>query len=388
MSLPISSQPSRSELFYDLVLIGAFLSFGVDFGKSPDWEAGIVLALKLILIMWAWEQTALFFNRFSDPFAARLSGTLLPTALRFAFLLQLVAVVAVSLLETSETKLSALNGPLGYGAAALVLSVGLIYELGARWQPDLAEVAHARRNASIVGAILFVASGLSPQPWGAALWILAIIAIFVMNFGPSMPRTLERFPLHREHLSERLGLFVLILIGDVFVKTVVTVHEDSVQEAHLLQLAFVAVISWTLWTIYDREVMSQPTPASAPLLRAWMLWHYLFAIVLLICSVGLVWYIAPNAKYQLGDWIAMVASGGVGVAIGLIAMMRLTAGAPGARAATLRLALIAAVAIVIGLLAWLATPSDWRVGVGTLAVALVALNYWAFRNDQRPASAD
>ena len=388
MSLPISSQPSRSELFYDLVLIGAFLSFGVDFGKSPDWEAGIVLALKLILIMWAWEQTALFFNRFSDPFAARLSGTLLPTALRFAFLLQLVAVVAVSLLETSETKLSALNGPLGYGAAALVLSVGLIYELGARWQPELAEVAHARRNASIVGAILFVASGLSPQPWGAALWILAIIAIFVMNFGPSMPRILKRFPLHREHLSERLGLFVLILIGDVFVKTVVTVHEDSVQEAHLLQLAFVAVISWTLWTIYDREVMSQPTPASAPLLRAWMLWHYLFAIVLLICSVGLVWYIAPNAKYQLGDWIAMVASGGVGVAIGLIAMMRLTAGAPGARAATLRLALIAAVAIVIGLLAWLATPSDWRVGVGTLAVAFVALNYWAFRNDQRPASAN
>jgi len=387
VSLPISSQPSRSELFYDLVLIGAFLSFGVDFGKSPDWEAGIVLALKLTLIMWAWEQTALFFNRFGDPFAARLSGTLLPTALRFAFLLQLVAVVAVSLLETSQTKLSALNGPLGYGAAALVLSVGVIYELGARWQPELAAIAHERRNASIVGAILFVASGLSPQPWGAAFWILAIVAIFVMNFGPSMPAILERFPLQRDHLSERLGLFVLILIGDVFVKTVVTVHEDSVEEAHLLQLAFVAAISWTLWTIYDREVMSRPTPASAPLLRAWMLWHYLFAIVLLICSVGLVWYIAPNAKYQLGDWIAMVASGGVGVAVALIAMMRLTAGAPGARAAAARLGLIAAVAIVIGLLAWLATPSDWRVGVGTLAVAIVALNHWAFRNDPRPAEA-
>jgi hypothetical protein len=119
-----------------------------------------------------------------------------------------------------------------------------------------------------------------------------------------------------------------------------------------------------------------------------MLWHYLFAIVLLICSVGLVWYIAPNAQYQLGDWIAMVASGGVGVAIALIALMRITAAASGARAAAARLAVIAAVAIVIGLLAWLATPSDWRVGVGTLAVAMVALNYWAFRNDPHPASAN
>lgn len=388
MPPPTLSQPSRSELFYDLVLIGAFLSFGVDFGKSPNWESGIVLAMKLTLIMWAWEQTALFFNRFGDPFSARHSGTLLPTALRFAFLIQLVAVLGVSLLETSETKLSALNGPLGYGGAAVVLAIGVIYELGARWQPELAKVAHQRRNASLVGAVLFIASGLSPQPWGAALWMLAVIAIFVMNFGPTMPTTLKLFPLQREHLSERLGLFVLILIGDVFVKTVVTVHEDSVQEAHLLQLAFVAAISWTLWTIYDREVMSRPMPEIAARLRAWMLWHYLFAIVLLICSVGLVWYIAPNAQYQLGDWIAMVAAGGVGVAVALVALMRITAGAPGARAAAARLGVIAVVAVVIGLLAWLATPSDWRVGVGTLAVAMVALNYWAFRNDPRPASAD
>ena len=387
MSMPVTSQPSRAELFYDLVLIGAFLSFGVDFGKDPSLESALMLALKLTLIMWAWEQTALFFNRFGNPFAASFSGKLLPAALRTAFLLQLVGVVAVSLLETSELQLAALGGELGYAAAALALSCALIYELGGRWQPQLEEVARARRNASLVGFVLFIASALSPQPLAPVLWILAIVAIFVIDFGPSMPKILERFPLNSEHLSERLGLFVLILIGDVFVKTVVTVHEDNVKDAHLLQLAFVAVISWTLWTIYDREVMSRPMPERVARLRAWMLWHYLFAITLLICSVGLVWYIAPNDSHPFEDWIAMVASGGIGVAIALIALMRLTADAVGARAGAARLGLIAAVAIVIGLLAWLATPSDWRVGVGTLALALVALNYWAFRSDPRPAEA-
>jgi len=34
------------------------------------------------------------------------------------------------------------------------------------------------------------------------------------------------------------------------------------------------------------------------------------------------------------------------------------------------------------------TPSDWRVGVGTLAVVIVALNHWAFRNDPNPTSVD
>ncbi len=46
------------------MLIGAFLSFGVDFGHEPTVEAAIVLMLKLTLIIWAWQQTALFFNRF------------------------------------------------------------------------------------------------------------------------------------------------------------------------------------------------------------------------------------------------------------------------------------------------------------------------------------
>ncbi len=56
------------------MLIGAFLSFGVDFGHEPTVEAAIVLMLKLTLSIWAWQQTALFFNRFGDPFTKRGDG--------------------------------------------------------------------------------------------------------------------------------------------------------------------------------------------------------------------------------------------------------------------------------------------------------------------------
>jgi drug/metabolite transporter (DMT)-like permease len=72
----------------------------------------------------------------------------------------------------------------------------------------------------------------------------------------------------------------------------------------------------------------------------------------------------------------MVAVGGSGLVIATIALIRLAAGGPGARVAALRVLAIAIAALAIGLLAWLATPSDWRVGVGTLAVALVVLNHW------------
>ena len=375
------AKPAWSELFYDLVLIGAFLSFGVDFGKDPTWESALLLALKLMLIIWAWEQTALFFNRFGDPFEHRSAERQIRAGLRFALLVQLVSVVCVSLVETSELQLSALSGSLGYAGAAVMFSIALMYELGGRWRPELAGIASVRRNTGLVAGLLFLGSGVSSGTLSNALWILGLTLALLATFGPGLGSLMERFPIHRRHLSERLGLFVLILIGDVFVKTVVTVHEDSVDDVHILQLTFVAVAMWMLWTIYQREIASRPTPINAAGMRIWMLAHYLFAVTLLVCSVGLVWYIAPDYQKIDGDWIAMIASGGVGVAIGLIALMRLSAEAPGARAAAGRLAVISATACTIGALAWLATPSNWRIGVGALALALILLNHWSSSHD-------
>ncbi|MSX02954.1 MAG: hypothetical protein F2813_07315 [Actinobacteria bacterium] len=378
-----SARPSWSELFYDLVLIGAFLSFGVDFGSDPTWESGLVLALKLMLIVWSWEQAALFFNRFGDPFNQQRRHENIRTALRFAFLVQLVAVICVSLVESSKMALDAFTGDLGFAGAAVVISMALIYELGGRWKPQLRELASLRRNAGLAAGALFIGSGVAAPPLSTALWIAGLAVAMVATFGPGMGSIVKRFPINRSHFSERLALFVLILIGDVFVKTVITVHEETVDSVDVMQLAFVAVAMWMLWAIYEREIASRPMPEGTRGMRFWMLAHYLFAITLLVCSVGLVWYIAPDYQKITGDWIAMVASGGVGVAIGLIALMRLAAGADGARAGAGRLLVISAVACSIGLLAWLATPSNWRVGVGALAVSLVLLNHWRSASDVR-----
>ena len=374
-------KPAWSELFYDLVLIGAFLSFGFDFGKDPTWQSALQLALKLLVIIWAWEQTALFFNRFGDPFEHHSAQRQIRAGLRFALLVQLVSVVCVSLVEIKQMQLSELNGSLGYAAAAAMFSIALTYALGGVWRPELAGIATVRRNTGLAAGAFFLASGLLSGALSNVIWIIGLAIALLATFGPGLGSLMERFPIHRRHLSERLGLFVLILIGDVFVKTVVTVHEDSVDDVHILQLAFVAVAMWMLWTIYQREIASRPTPINAAAMRIWMLAHYLFAVTLLVCSVGLVWYIAPDYQKIDGDWIAMIASGGVGVAIGLIAVMRLSAEAPGARGAAGRLAVISATACTIGALAWLATPSNWRVGVGALALALILLNHWSSSHD-------
>ena len=35
------TKPAWSELFFDLAMVGAFLSFGADFSKEKSWGAGI-----------------------------------------------------------------------------------------------------------------------------------------------------------------------------------------------------------------------------------------------------------------------------------------------------------------------------------------------------------
>ena len=118
---------------------------------------------------------------------------------------------------------------------------------------------------------------------------------------------------------------------------------------------------------------------------AWMVAHYLFAPFLLISGIGLVWYVAPDYQKIYGDWIAFVAIGGIAGAIASIAIMRRAAAGTDAKQATARLLVIAAGAVVIGLLAWLATPSDWRVGVGSLAVFLLLANSAVERSERTGA---
>lgn len=109
-------------------------------------------------------------------------------------------------------------------------------------------------------------------------------------------------------------------------------------------------------------------------MRAWLLAHFVLGSALLIAGIGLVWYVAPAFQKTYGDWIAMVAVGGVGLAILAIAAMRTLTRGEGEGDSPLELLAVSAVTLAIGALAWLATPSDWRVGVGSMAVWLLLAN--------------
>jgi low temperature requirement protein LtrA len=372
---PVESQrPAWAELFYDLALIGAFLSFGVDFGKDPGWQSASVLALKLVVIFWAWEQTALFFNRFGNPFSSEERPSPTISLLRASFLAQLIGIIALSLVEGDPLQLGDVPSEIGQASAAIMFAVALTHELGRRWRPDLADLAAARRNAALFAAVVFLVSEQLPSPWGSLLWGAALATALMATLGPSLGPTLDRFPFDREHLSERVGLFVLIILGDVFVKTVVTVHEDDSAPADIVQLSFVALAVWMVWTLYERNVAAFPAPNRPATVRTWLLAHFVLGSALLIAGIGLVWYVAPAFQKTYGDWIAMVAVGGVGLAILAIAAMRTLTRDEGDGDSPVELLVVSAVTFVIGALAWLATPSDWRVGVASMAFWLLLVN--------------
>lgn len=380
------NKPSWSELFFDLALIGAFLSFAADFNKEKTLGAAIELALKLLLIVWSWEQVTLFINRFGDPFGDDEPRSALTHALQLVSGLILLAVVVVSVVETAPgNSMAEINDDVSFAAAATVLAVGFLYELGGIWRPKLKGIASSRRNAASVAALFFLASAPLTGVSSVAAWIAGLAIVIVATLGPGLGDTLKEFPINADHFSERLGLFVLILIGEVFVKTVVTSHLIDQATANVLQLGFVAVICWMLWSTYQHEVLARGMPEGPAALRGWSAGHYLLAFTLIVASVGLVWYVTPDVDTPVGDWIALVACGGTGLAFAALAVIRLGAGGPGAGRAAARIMVIAGVAVVIGLLAWLATPSHWRVGVGALAVALVILDQWRSREDRDAA---
>ncbi|MFM9140264.1 MAG: low temperature requirement protein A, partial [Solirubrobacterales bacterium] len=339
------TKPSWAELFFDLALIGAFLSFGSDFSKEKTWGAGAELALKLLLIVWAWEQVTLFVNRFGDPFDSQEPRRALVYGIQLTGLLLLVSVVVVSVVESVKgNTMASVDDELSYAAAGVVLAVAILYELGGLWRPPLKALANRRRNAALVAAVFFLASAPLTGALSVASWVAGLTAVLLATLGPGLGETLHRVPINRDHFSERLALFVLILIGEVFVKNVVTSHTVDQATTDVLQLGFVAVICWMIWTTYQHEILVHGTPERAGALRGWSAGHYLRSFALIVASVGLVWYVTPDRATPVGDWIAMIACGGTGLAMLAIALIRLARGGDHARGAAGRILLIALVA--------------------------------------------
>jgi low temperature requirement protein LtrA len=255
------------ELFYDLVIVAAVGYAAHTFAEHPTWGLGLWIAAWTLIMFVLWLLTALNNNLYPGDHPWR----------RVLGLVQMLALVVASLGTVADEGLS---NSIGFAGLAVAFgSVAAAYALAMRDPAvDLRAVRVLGWSSGAAALVLLLGVFLPDDAeWtltGAPPWILAVGVgiVAIPLFGVVVTRVSDR--IDREHMGERLGQLVIIVLGESFMSLVSALGgRPSIPNPLFFVLTFLVVFA--IWTLYFSSVLPAGLPRSPGRLRAWLLTHWL-----------------------------------------------------------------------------------------------------------------
>ncbi len=227
---------SRLELFFDLAYVLCVGELAASLLSDLDVD-GTLEFLGLFALIWlSWVQFTLHNNRFDTD----------DLILRFAKLAAMLAVLGAAASISDATGSKVVPFTICYALGRLIIA-GLYYRAW-RHVDDARGTTGVYLVAMSTVAALWVASLALPSParfvvWGVAV-LVDVAAPIVAGRRPG------RAPLHLEHLPDRFGLLVILVLGEVIAGIVTGVHEVKWSGVSVAIGAMGFVVAAALWWAY------------------------------------------------------------------------------------------------------------------------------------------
>lgn len=316
---------TRLELFFDLAFV-LFVARCADLlAKDETWNGGLVFAALLAVGWWAWASSTLYANRFdTDDAVFRL--------------LTLVAMGGVAGMAAAVQDFDTATGrwfSLAYAAVRLALVAGYArawwHVTGARRTIRPYLIGHA------AGALIWLVSAAVPTPWRYALWAAGVLIDMI---GPTAAARLrDAVPLHTEHLPERFGLFIILVLGESVAAVVVGVHDGHWKPSVVAAAGLAFVVAAGLWWMYfdlsggaaKRRLLQEGDDGTRPGVHDFYVYiHLPVAVALAAVAVGLDHAVLHGADDHLTNGTrGVLAAGLAGYLLGIGVMQAVLTGRPG-----------------------------------------------------------
>lgn len=383
---------SPYELFYDLVFAAAVLGISLDYSKTAGFTSLALVTGAFVFIWWVWQETVLFTNRYGDPlrpidWSKKRRAVVRALVIRWACLLQMIAVVGIALFDPKDLGMEGFQISFPVACAFALSMLLLMRELGAYQHPSLRSYTRRHRPWTIVAIVFFLLSEWFGLPASRVFWTAALAAVVIPGIVLIARDRILSSAGQAKHLSERLMLFVLIISGDFFLKAIVYLHAGDSTDFNLLQLIFVSFIVFSIFRLYMARVGSHTAPRDRNGLLSWLLLHLLLNFAILVSATGMIQYVTPYVGTIDVTVNLLVAGGTIALSLLCFAALDLIGGGERVRARVLNLVGIALLICVAAVIVAFATPTDWRIGMGTIALILVAYTTGTTIQDTRLAAA-
>ena len=202
---------SKLELFFDLAYVLVVIELADTFYSDLTWSGTATFAALFVALWFSWVGFTLYANRFDTD----------DVVFRLAKLTATLAVAGCAAAASGATTTYSTPFVLSFLLGHVIL---LLLQLRA-WR----HVPEARPTL----AVYLVATGTSSALWvaslavgGTARWWFWAAAVLVDAGGPIVATWRQNSaPLHMEHLPERFGLFIILVLGEAVGGAVTGVHD-------------------------------------------------------------------------------------------------------------------------------------------------------------------
>lgn len=227
------------ELFFDLAFVLAIAQVGARLLGDPTWgQVGACVGL-VTLIWWAWASTAIYANRFdTDDLVYRV--------------LKLGGMLAVIVLAASAGGVGGGEGrwfAVAYGVLNLLLAAQ--YLRAWRSVPAARSTIVPYLVGHGLGGAVFVVSAALPE---GARWALWVLGLAVELAAPLLASRGGESPLHLEHLPERFGLFIILVLGESIASAVKGLEHQHFAGGAFGSTVLAFAVAAGLWWVYFDQI--------------------------------------------------------------------------------------------------------------------------------------
>jgi low temperature requirement protein LtrA len=228
------------ELFYDLVFVVAISQVAHHLSKHLSLTGYLEFVAMFLPLWWAWTGTTMYANRFDvDDIGNRLL-----TAVQMLG----IAAMAVNIHDGFG------KGAIGFTLSYVLIRVILVcqYLRVAQYLPAARELCRWYAIGFSIAIAIYLLSMVVPPPLQIGFWVVGLLVDFATPV--SAVRLQARLLPHFEHLPERFGLFVIIVLGEAIIAVVNGVSEQEWDLLSVLTAVFGFAIAFSLWWVYFENV--------------------------------------------------------------------------------------------------------------------------------------
>jgi low temperature requirement protein LtrA len=226
------------ELFYDLVFVATLIQIGNFLSGNVTLLGFAQFLVMLTVVWWSWTGETFYQNRY-------VADDLLHRLLVF---LQIFAVAAMGLSVSQAFGDLYVQFTLAYVATRFILVV--MYIRSMRTHPESKPLGRAYTLGFSIGILIWLGSLLLPAEIHWVGWLVGIAFELGIPIIPRLRQLQRDWEVDLHHITERFGIFTIILLGESFVKILDDAQGTTVGTTQLVFSIGGLIVLYSLWWLY------------------------------------------------------------------------------------------------------------------------------------------